>query len=108
MVQRPNGVADEKGVKQVGAITSGERGKLVTVTVAVSANNPLTSSENVTSTVSTNLSVERPPDGLTRSPQMILPYAKAQPWVKKQSSRKHRSAVVTSTPEKKLEEVSQK
>ena len=37
MVQRPNGVADEKGVKQVGAITSGERGKLVTVTVAVSA-----------------------------------------------------------------------
>ena len=36
-VQKPDCIIAEKGLKQVGEITSGERGKLVTVTVAVNA-----------------------------------------------------------------------
>ena len=36
-MQRPDRIVAERGVKQVGAITSGERGKLVTLTIAVSA-----------------------------------------------------------------------
>ena len=36
-VQKPDRIIAEKGLKQVGAITSGERGKLVTITVAVNA-----------------------------------------------------------------------
>lgn len=37
-VQKPSKIVAKKGVKQVGAITSGERGVLVTLTVAVCAN----------------------------------------------------------------------
>ena len=36
-IQKPYRIIAEKGLKQVGAITSGEKGKLVTVTVAVNA-----------------------------------------------------------------------
>ena len=62
-----------------------------------------------TSATPGNLSFEREGldllDGVVRSPHMILPFPKAQPRIRKQSSRRRRSAVVTSTPEKtKLEE----
>lgn len=36
-VQKPDRVVAKKGTRQVGALTSGERGKLVTVTVAINA-----------------------------------------------------------------------
>ena len=36
-VQKPDRIIAEKGLKQVGATTSGEREKLVTITVAVNA-----------------------------------------------------------------------
>lgn len=36
-VQKPNRVVARKGIRQVGALTSGERGTLVTVTIAINA-----------------------------------------------------------------------
>lgn len=36
-VQRPNKIVAQKGIKQVGAVTSAERGRLVTVAVAINA-----------------------------------------------------------------------
>ena len=40
-MQRPDRIVASKGVRQVGAVTSAERGQLVTVAVAVSATGTL-------------------------------------------------------------------
>lgn len=36
-VQRPNKIVAQREIKQVGAVTSAERGRLVTVAVAINA-----------------------------------------------------------------------